>query len=69
MCDEVPGLLTNPLTRPEHALLTPRSQTLLTLQLQGLSWGWDVGVPEAPEGPAHGLASLCRPTCPGKACT
>lgn len=35
--------LTNPLTRPEHALLTPRSQTLLTLQLKGLSRGWDVG--------------------------
>lgn len=38
--------LTNPLTRPEHALLTPCSQTLLTLQLKGLSRGWDVGAEE-----------------------
>lgn len=54
---------TNPLTRPEHALLTPCSQTLLTLQLMGLSRGWDVGADDnAPEGPARGLGSLCRPT-------
>lgn len=31
--------LTNPLTRPEHDLLTPCSQTLLTPQLTGLSRG------------------------------
>lgn len=59
--------LTNPLTRPEHALLTPRSRTLLTLQLQGLERGWDVGVDEAPAVPAHGPGSLCRPTFRGRA--
>ena len=60
---------TNPLTRPEHALLTPRSLTLLTLQLKGLSRGRDVGADEAPEGRAHGLGSLCRPTFQGRACS
>lgn len=59
---------TNPLTRPEHALLTPCSQTLLTLQLVGLSRGWDVGADGAPEGPARGLGSLCRPTFQDRAC-
>lgn len=59
---------TNPLTRPEHALLTPRSQTLLTLELMGLSGGWDVGADEAPEGPACGLGSLCRPAFQDRAC-
>lgn len=59
---------TNPLTRPEHALLTPRSQTLLTSQLKGLERGWDVGTGEAPAGPAHGPGSLCRPTFQGRAC-
>lgn len=59
--------LTNPLTRPEHALLTPRSRTLLTLQLQGLERGWDVGADEAPAVPAHGPGSLCRPTFRGRA--
>lgn len=53
---------TNPLTRPQHALLTPCSQTLLTLQLVGLPRGWDMGADDAPEGPARGLGSLCRPT-------
>ncbi|KAF6081938.1 hypothetical protein HJG60_008915 [Phyllostomus discolor] len=60
---------TNPLTRPEHALLTPRSLTLLTLQLKGLSRGGDMGADEAPEGPAHGLGSLCRPALQGRACS
>lgn len=59
---------TNPLTRPEHALLTPRSRTLLMLQFQGLERGWDVGADEAPAVPAHGPGSLCRPTFRGRAC-
>ena len=42
---------TNPLTRPEHALLTPRSLTLLTLQLKGLSRGRDVGGRRGPGRP------------------
>lgn len=59
---------TNPLTRPEHALLTPRSQTILTLQLVGLLRGWDVGADKASEGPALGLGSLCRPAFQDGAC-
>lgn len=58
---------TNPLTRPQHALLTPRSRTLLTLQLKGLERGWDVGAEEAPAVPARGPESLCRPTFRGRA--
>lgn len=60
---------TNPLTRPEHALLTtPRSQILLTMQLMGLSRGWDMGAAKAPEGSAYGLGSLCRPTFQDREC-
>lgn len=58
---------TNPLTRPEHALLTPRSRTLLTLQLKGLERGWDVGADQAPAVPARGPGSVCRPTFRGGA--
>lgn len=57
---------TNPLTRPEHALLTPRSPTLLTWQLMGLPRGWDVGADDAPEGPAQWPGISVQTRIPGR---
>lgn len=69
---------TNPLTRPEHALLTPRSQTLLTSQLKGLERGWDAGADEAPEAlpvawdlcadPHSGAGRAAGRTCSATSC-
>lgn len=56
--------LTNPLTWPEHVLLTLRQPNPTNCS----PWAFpEAGADEAEEGPARGLGSLCRPILQGRA--